>query len=111
MPRWCKKVCRYELSFCLSLCFLLLHYPLNFACQLFHHCRVKPGKLLPHLHVLFFEAFDDLENQVILVIQVLHDVADFFFAFTVRDAVGLCGQAVLGSLSVLAHHNHLVESH
>src|SRR5260370_1901456 len=33
------------------------------CCQLFGHRGVKPGKLLPHLHVLLFKGLHDLEDE------------------------------------------------
>ncbi len=51
-----------------SICLLFadLH---NISSQLFGHRRVKPGKLLPHLHMLLPQALDNLEDECLSIPQ------------------------------------------
>ena len=67
--------------------------------QLLGHYRVKPGKLLPHLHVLLLEALYDLEDEIVLVVEVIHDMADFLFALDVAVVIALRGKAIFFCLA------------
>jgi hypothetical protein len=55
--------------------------------------------------VLFLDALDELEDYRVLVVEVVHDVTDFLFAFAVDEIVVLCGEAVFFRLAILGHHH------
>ena len=44
----------------------------NIGSQLLRHLGVEPAKALQHLFMLRFEALDNLKDQGVLVVQVLH---------------------------------------
>jgi len=51
--------------------------------------------------VLLFKAFHDLEDEVVLVVEMIHDMADFLLALDVGLVVVLGGKAVFLGLAVL----------
>src|SRR5260221_11454939 len=74
------------------------------------HFWIKPTEVMHDLLVLGLHAFDNLHDDHILVVEVLHDVAGFPFALGVAVVVALCHDAVLGRLAVLRHHYYRRDS-
>src|SRR5579872_2128113 len=90
----------------LLLSFALRCNLLYISTQLLRCCRVKPGKMFFHLHMLLFQPFHNLENQGILMVKMFHDITDFLFTLAISNVVVLCSETVFLGLSVLRHHNH-----
>ena len=55
--------------------------------------------------VLCIHTLKDLQDDCILVVQMLHDVADFLFTLDVAVVIALGHQAIFRSLAVLGHHH------
>ena len=67
---------------------------------------IKPTEMIHDLLVLGFHALHNLQDDCILVIKVIHDIAGFFLALDVAVIIALGHQPVLGRLAVLRHHYH-----
>jgi hypothetical protein len=53
------------------------------------HFGIKPTEMIHDLLVLGLHAFDNLHDDHILVVEVLHDVAGFFLALDVAMVIAL----------------------
>ena len=58
------------------------------------------------LLVLGLHAFDNLHDDHVLVVKVLHDVAGFLLALGVAVVIALSHDAVFRCLAVLGHHDY-----
>src|SRR5579885_750490 len=92
--------------------FLFESLQLLLALQLLRQPRVQSSQVPHHLlmlslHtlVLRLQTLDNLEDERILVIEVLHDMTNLLFAFCIGNIVVLRGESILLSLAILRHHD------
>src|SRR5947209_17732108 len=74
---------------------------LQINAQLSGHFWIKLTNPKHHFLMLYLDPLENLENNFVLMIKMLHDVADLFFAFRVTYKVVLGGQAVFFGLTIL----------
>src|SRR5579883_638107 len=58
-----------------------------------------------HALILRLKALDNLKDERILMVQVLHDMANLLFAFCIGNIIVLRSESILLSLAILGHHN------
>jgi hypothetical protein len=56
--------------------------------------------------MLLLQALDNLEDEVVLMVEGFHYMADFLLTLDVAVVIALGHQPVLGRLAVLRHHYH-----
>src|SRR5579883_2974238 len=92
--------------------FLFESLQLLLALQLLRQPRVQSSQVPHHLLMLSLHALvlrlqvlNNLKDERILVIEVLHDMTNLLFAFCIGNIIVLRGKSILLSLAILRHHD------